>query len=333
MAMKAAKKAVKKATKAAKKPGVKKATKQQTSATSLDPAAAAGGGGDGSSTSTAANDGEPSKNSHLTPDLLSLPYGERRIVAVFSAEEKLEREAAARRGVDKDFKRSGIPVVGPFFAARGLFRLWKSKDDQPEEGLGVREIELGYARDSLEFVRPHPISGYVYVGHPLAPPRYIPFSAFHNYLFEEKVQELLDLLAALGATRVSVSCEQGRKTCHSAEAGLSIAGRGGGASGRIHRSSQRAALFEEEYLPRSKAALPDGLVWFGAERSWQSLAKRRLERGTKTFAARLAYTEDFGINAEVKTKIEGLGLKLGGGFENFESTVWKFSGEFAPLDG
>ena len=70
-------------------------------------------------------------------------------------------------------------------------------------------------------------------------------------------------------------------------------------------------------------------MWYGQEASWQAVAQRRLKFRTTKFQAKLNYSDSFGIDASLKAKIEGVGLKLGGSFHDFQSTTWEFEGEFA----
>ena len=62
---------------------------------------------------------------------------------------------------------------------------------------------------------------------------------------------------------------------------------------------------------------------------WQEVAAARLESGLRTFAIKVNYTEDFGIDSKLTAKIEGVGLKLGGKFTDYKETSWALSGSFA----
>jgi hypothetical protein len=94
------------------------------------------------------------------------------------------------------------------------------------------------------------------------------------------------------------------------------------------RNIQQSAIFEEHFLPKGDDCIPDNLIWLGHEHSWQSLANRRIQFGTTKFQVSLRYEDDYGINANMKVGLESIGIKLGGQFSNFESTVWEFEGEF-----
>jgi hypothetical protein len=101
------------------------------------------------------------------------------------------------------------------------------------------------------------------------------------------------------------------------------------AKAEAHYETKNDVMFEEEYRPRGEPKVPDGLVWYGHEASWRSLAQRRLDFRTTKFQASLNYSESFGIDASVRAVVEGIGLKIGGNFSDFEATSWDFEGEFA----
>jgi len=77
------------------------------------------------------------------------------------------------------------------------------------------------------------------------------------------------------------------------------------------------------------AQIPKDLIWFRSEPLWQEVANARLESGLRSFTIDVKYSDDFGINARLKTKIASVGLELGGTFTEYRETVWKLSGTFA----
>lgn len=277
--------------------------------------------------------------------ILSKPYAERRLVLIAPETKEQVRESPA----NWDFIiRSSISAQSHIFGdARkvlkwiialefwpylGLYKLIKSlfsDDAPPQAGLhGALLIDCKTAAAELQLPPGHPLVGHAYAGHPLSPPRYMPAAAFHRQLFEEKVNELLTLLASLGATRVRVSCRQGYKAAGGI--GLGVA-KGASASVGVEgsKSSTSAAEFEEHFRPSGEPKLHDNPIWFGHEPSWQAVADRRLKFNTSKFRAELRYEDSFGIDAKMKVGIEKLGINLGGHFTDFESTVWEFEGEFA----
>jgi hypothetical protein len=56
----------------------------------------------------------------------------------------------------------------------------------------------------------------------------------------------------------------------------------------------------------------------------------RLEDGVDSWGADFSYTDDMGVSAEVAAKIQGMGLQIGGKFEELHRRKWKFEVEFWP---
>lgn len=269
--------------------------------------------------------------------VLALPYEQRRVIGIVeTVTPPPQKEAAAPTpGSIANVTATAIGIAAATFlpgfgfitlAAFGV----KALADHLKAGRPLPFFPLtpAAAREELQVPPGHPLVGHVYVGHPLIPARYVPAAVFHRFLLEEKVNELVRLLAALGATRVRVLHRTGRELTGGLEgnvaAGDSV---GGKVSAKNETKSQ--LMFEEEFRPEGDAKIPDDLVWYGHEASWQALAQRRLKHRTSKLRATLSYTESFGVDASLKASVEGVGLKLGGSFNDFESTSWEFEGEFA----
>ena len=77
-----------------------------------------------------------------------------------------------------------------------------------------------------------------------------------------------------------------------------------------------------------KPELPDNLVWYYHESLWQAMVNMRLNGGLLKFQVDLDYLDDFGINVDLNAKVNKLKLNTGGNFNEYESTVWHFEGEF-----
>ncbi len=279
-------------------------------------------------------------------EIKELPYVDRRIVVIAPK----DRRELNKSNVDWEKAKSvGITVASltfPFGILLGsvagalIGEVLKSnftKQEIPQEDAslekdyrGIIAMETSSAISQLEFPPGHPITDHAYVGHPLIPTRYIPSAVFHSTLFEEKVNELVTLLASLGATRVKVMCRKGYRSLYGVDAGIETpvnsAGIDAGVSSERH--IQQSAVFEEHFRPTEKIYVPDDLLWLGYEHSWQSLANRRLKFGTTKFQVSLKYEDDYGINANMNAGLESIGFKLGGQFSDFESTAWEFEGEF-----
>lgn len=56
----------------------------------------------------------------------------------------------------------------------------------------------------------------------------------------------------------------------------------------------------------------------------------RLERNLEHYTAEFDYTSDMGVNGSVAAKVMGIGLDIGGKFEEMKSRKWRFDVEFWP---
>ena len=285
-------------------------------------------------------------------EISKLPYSDRRVIVIAPKDRKelnksnVNWKKATSLGVTTTAAAIslGLPLWGTVAistASTLIEGIMKNKpneqkelsqeDDSTEENYGgIVAMDSSSAISQLEFPPGHPVIDHAYVGHPLVPKRYIPSAVFHSTLFEEKVNELVTLLASLGATRVRVMCHKGYRSRYGADAGIQTPIKGVGIDAGIssERNIQQSAVFEEHYRPTGKICTPDDLLWLEHEHSWQSLANRRINHGLIKFQVSLKYEDDYGINANMKVGLESIGFKLGGQFSNFESTVWEFDGEF-----
>ncbi len=282
-------------------------------------------------------------------DISKLAYVNRRVIVIAPKDRKeldksnVDWEKAKSLGVKAAAISLALPIL-PLLGATAIRtfieRVIESKpneqkdtsqDDSTAENYGgIVAMDSSSAISQLEFPPGHPITDHAYVGHPLVPTRYIPSAVFHSTLFEEKVNELVTLLASLGATRVRVMCHKGYRSLYGADAGIQTPIKSVGIKAGIagERNIQQSAVFEEHFRPTGDICIPDDLLWLGYEHSWQSLANRRIKYGTTKFQVSLRYEDDYGINANMRIGLEGIGFKLGGLFSNFESTLWEFDGEF-----
>lgn len=266
--------------------------------------------------------------------ILDKNYAERRILVVASRLEQQRPRVDAKRvaWVVAEAMADAVPLPGTRTALR-LYREFAGPTPSPESDLqpppGVLLLDDEATLQAIRFPPGHPVPGHAYAGHPLIPTRYVPVEVFHHFMFEEKVNELVTLLASLGASRVRVSARRGYKKAGSI--GLDIKSpQGSGAVGASAKESREsAAVFEEHFRSTGTPKLPEGLVWYGHEASWQQLAQRRLNYGTASFKAELRYEDSFGVDAQLKVGLESIGVKLGGEFTEFEQTTWQFEGEFA----
>lgn len=218
-----------------------------------------------------------------------------------------------------------VPVIATPIVAVTLYEAWKKSKNEGVDWLLVRRSDAA----SLQFPVGHPRTNVLYVGHPAIATTYYPAALFHRLTFEHKFTEAVAILISLGATEIRVQHDRGY--ARSFLAGLNVPLSPGISTGLDVGAEKKhgAQLLFEASLEGSKhPALPDGLVWYYHEPTWQQIAEACLEHSLRQFSLVVSYEDDFGVNARLKVAAEGIGLDLGGSFENHESTRWDIQGSF-----
>jgi hypothetical protein len=169
----------------------------------------------------------------------------------------------------------------------------------------------------------------VYVGNPAVAERYYPAANIHPQIFEHKFAEAVRLIMALGAAQMTVRWESGwgKDVAATLRIPLSMIARGRGEI-RANADRQSSLLFEAHLKP-TQPELPDGLVWFGHEPTWQSVADGRLKYGLTHFELSVESTDDYGIDTGFEAKVRRQKvLSLGGAFTAHARTRWSIEGDF-----
>ena len=198
-----------------------------------------------------------------------------------------------------------------------------------DQGINVLSVPRSEST-VLQFPLGHPQDGVLYVGHPAVREIYYPTAQFHQLTFEHKLSEAIELLMALGAIEISVEHQVGwgREFSTNLNVPTVKAGEQVGTTAGGNTEKQRRLLFQISLEGISDPSVPDELVWYPHEPTWQQVAKSRVEYGMRSFSFLFHYKNDFGINADLEAKAGKAGLNLGGNFENHESTIWKVQGSF-----
>jgi len=187
----------------------------------------------------------------------------------------------------------------------------------------ISHIKLCEAK-GLTFPPSHPRNEILYIQHPLRPDVYYPAASFHRNVFEHKFSEAINLLTHLGVTEIKVEHICG----WSKEFSGSFSFPSGAGKTEFTSGSNSSLLFEATYAGDINPVLPNNLVWYEHEPSWQSIANGRISSGLEEFSLAINYTDDFGINAELSVEAQKIKLGLGGKFQDHKETTWRISGKF-----
>ena len=78
--------------------------------------------------------------------------------------------------------------------------------------------------------------------------------------------------------------------------------------------------------------LPDKLRWYKEEPLWVAMANARLRNWVTEFKVCFTYLQDFSINSNLIAKVSGIGLNIGGTFNNAVKIEQEYTVEFFSKD-
>lgn len=207
---------------------------------------------------------------------------------------------------------------------RGLHAIAEAHSD----GVSLLPVRASEACD-LEVPVGHPLPRTVYAASPAHPTRYYPTADFHRRVFESKFAEAVRLIMALGAREFRVEWERGWRDDLAAEVELSVK-KVANVRGSLEASAAReqSLLFEAHMVP-GPPRLPEGLIWYHHEPTWQAVAEGRLNNRMTELRLFVRSTEDYNVNAEFVTKVlRRKVFGLGGEFTRHVETTWRIEGTF-----
>ena len=217
-----------------------------------------------------------------------------------------------------------------YYAFKAFGKVTAKKIQQARsKGVGILPIPLSKA-DYFNLAPGHPQKKVLYAAHPSDRLTYLPTAEFHRLAFEHKFAEAIRLLMHLGASTINVEHERGwdQEFAAKLSAGIPEANANASveASGGAHTRDR--LLYEADLEGHSDPHIPDDLVWYPHEPTWQSAAEGRIDFGMEKFNLKLQYTEDYGVNADLAIDLQNIGIGLGGSFEKHQNTIWSLDGVF-----
>lgn len=208
---------------------------------------------------------------------------------------------------------------------------------------------------NMTFPIGHPITNQLYVAHPLVQTHYIPFENYEIELIKDRVHEFCSLMECIGATSISIDYQQAldseneynRDIRATAEASFKHFS----AEGTQHQNETRKFMqsigsqlnLEQTYNPTQYPYLPDNLLWYPQEPTWQRLVGQRM-RGSLVSHTECIETRTtqvinndtlFDIEAELKVLLANANLQISNTtsekFKQHENVVLRIHVEFAPI--
>lgn len=220
----------------------------------------------------------------------------------------------------------------------------------------INVIDIQKLPKEIIFPLGHPAANQLYIGHPLLPHKYIPFENYQLELIEDKVREFCSIVQALGATEINIECLNSNSGDYSTNGKRHIEGNAGhkmiNASGSYQNEYSRRLIEElnhsiqlhQTFTPSAAPSLPEDLIWYNNEPSWQRLYNQRMSGSLLTHEERIETRKSQMVESneltEIKGEIKTLFSSAGGSwtkneeakYQIQENAVLAIKVKFAPMN-
>ena len=257
----------------------------------------------------------------------------------------------------KDFSRFENEYTQHFleqpYNERKLIVPVQSYTDLSQKKLAVVDINN---LPAINFPMGHPVANQLYVGHPYIPSKYIPFENYELELIEDKIREFSQIMQYLGATEINIESVNSSSNNKDSKIDQKLSGgvdyklvSGSGNAERhitnklLEDISQHINL-HQKFSPKKYPALPENLVWYHNEPSWQRLYSQRMQGALLEHEERIETKKSQVVeNSELKqisAEVKWLFVKANGNweqsmeekFEAHENAILSIHVKFAPLE-
>ena len=257
----------------------------------------------------------------------------------------------------KDFSRFENEYTQHFleqpYNERKLIVPVQSYTDLSQKKLAVVDINN---LPAINFPMGHPVANQLYVGHPYIPSKYIPFENYELELIEDKIREFSQIMQYLGATEINIESVNSSSNNKDSKIDQKLSGgvdyklvSGSGNAERhitnklLEDISQHINL-HQKFSPKKYPALPENLVWYHNEPSWQRLYSQRMQGALLEHEERIETKKSQVVeNSELKqisAEVKWLFVQANGNweqsmeekFEAHENAILSIHVKFAPLE-
>ncbi|WP_294456347.1 hypothetical protein [uncultured Bacteroides sp.] len=257
----------------------------------------------------------------------------------------------------KDFSRFENEYTQHFleqpYNERKLIVPVQSYTDLSQKKLAV--VDINNLPD-INFPMGHPVANQLYVGHPYIPSKYIPFENYELELIEDKIREFSQIMQYLGATEINIESVNSSSNNKDSKIDQKLSGgvdyklvSGSGNAERhitnklLEDISQHINL-HQKFSPKKYPALPENLVWYHNEPSWQRLYSQRMQGALLEHEERIETKKSQVVeNSELKqisAEVKWLFVQANGNweqsmeekFEAHENAILSIHVKFAPLE-
>lgn len=202
------------------------------------------------------------------------------------------------------------------YAKRKVLLPVKEYTNLDQEHLSVIDIKK-LPNTHIEFPIGHPVAYQLYIGHPYISQKYIPFENYELELIEDKVREFCQIVQKLGATEITIECVNSSSSDNNTQSEQNISGnisyKIASASGSVQRERNNHLIDEisqsinlhQKFTPKAPLSLPDNLVWYPNEPSWQRLYEQRLQGTLLQHEERIETRKNRVLESSELNSIEG----------------------------
>ena len=229
----------------------------------------------------------------------------------------------------------------------------QSYSDLSQKKLAVIDINN---LPAINFPMGHPVANQLYVGHPYIPSKYIPFENYELELIEDKVREFSQIMQYLGATEINIESVNISSNNKDVKVDQKLSGsvdyKLTSASGNGERHAMNKFLedisqhinLHQRFYPKNSPMLPEGLVWYQNEPSWQRLYNQRMQGALLEHEERIETKKSQVVeNSELKqisAEVKWLFVEANGNweqsmeekFEAHDNAILSIHVKFAPLE-
>ncbi len=229
----------------------------------------------------------------------------------------------------------------------------QSYSDLSQKKLAVVDINN---LPAINFPIGHPVANQLYVGHPYIPTKYMLFENYELELIEDKIREFSQIMQFLGATEINIESVNTSSNNKDVKVDQKLSGsvdyKLTSASGNGERHVTNKFLedisqhinLHQRFHPKNLPMLPEGLVWYQNEPSWQRLYNQRMQGALLEHEERIETRKSQVVeNSELKqisAEVKWLFVEANGNweqsmeekFEAHDNAILSIHVKFAPLE-
>jgi hypothetical protein len=198
-------------------------------------------------------------------------------------------------------------------------------DGEKPKLAGVATYTMTKALELFKFPPNHPITNAAYAMVDVYPHHYVPLAGFHENYKQTKHAAFIELCASLGAKEICIeSAEINEQTLDvNADIKAPIAKLGLGINVREnHETGQKIAF---KFSEANRNIKDFDSAWLYSEPSWMSLNNLRRNNHLSDLGAEFTCLDDMGINANLTSKLLGVGINIGGKFKEMTKIRLSYS--------